>query len=46
MKKFYGLLKGTLWYVSDTLPVDRSYITLYAETRQDAERQLFEMTGV
>jgi len=45
MKVFYGLIKGTLWYVSETMPEKASYIVIHAETIQDAEIKLFAITN-
>lgn len=40
---FYGLHKNGLWYITSELPVNQSYIVIHADSRLDAECQLFEM---
>ena len=45
MLTFYGTHKNGLWYISDKCPTSGAYITIVAETRHDAECQLFEMVA-
>jgi len=45
MRTFYGSHKNGLWYISEVCPKVGAYITIIAETRKDAEMQLFEMVA-
>lgn len=43
MKIFYGLHKGGLWYVTDTMPGKESYIVIHALSFHEAQTKLFEI---